>query len=275
MADNQSDLQYLWGVIPIDPSGEQSAWDFFMLHTSVEEARERAQAFFLQACMTTVVFVVFIRNLWHASILVYKKPTSVGSWCCFLPALVGTISGAMDMTLIMPNGLSCRVCNMTYSFGVTLSKPCIAGGGYCFNIAGTCHTLDVLAQSRSVNTAENSCAYEFPSYLPWYRLALDVSINTVFSTIFLNVVIKQYNNMGNKCWKKLHSDGLFYLLCVVLSNISCAFIIAFKLFGGLSEIMFFFDWVITSMLLIHQHEGMREAFYSYNYSSDSNKLHYR
>jgi hypothetical protein len=96
-------------------------------------------------------------------------------------------------------------------------------------------------ESLSRNTENYACITQYPAYLPWFRFVLDVSINLLFSAIFLNVVIQQYRTLGHECWRRLQLDGFVYLLCVVASNILCAFIVALRLLGGFSEAMFLVD----------------------------------
>ncbi|KAI9598079.1 hypothetical protein BDF19DRAFT_420367 [Syncephalis fuscata] len=280
---DSADTQLLWGFIPLDPSGEISIWNFLMEHKDIEDARMRAHSHYVQAFMTVVLLVIFIRNTYYAALLIYTKPRSVASWCCFFQALMGTISGILNMTTGLPGGFSCRICNWVYSLGITISSICVS---LCLLIrayiitnksafllfAGILLIIPLPAtvwifwvKSISKNTVDAACVSIFPSYLPWFRLGLDVSINTVFSAIFLDVVIQQYRTIGNKCWKRLQSDGIIYLLGVTVSNISCALIVAFQFIGGFSEMMFLVDWMVTSTLLIHQHRGMQKAFNTYHH----------
>ncbi|KAI8055036.1 hypothetical protein BDF22DRAFT_675001 [Syncephalis plumigaleata] len=282
---NNGGSELLWGYISLNPSGEQSIWAFLMEHGNLEDARTRAHSHYIQALMSVFILITFVRNIYYATILVYYKPDSVASWCCFLQALTGVISNAFNVATGLPGGPSCRVCNWIYAVGITISSICISvclllrayvitSKSKLLLVVGILLMLPLpatvwilWAKGESMITADAGCITVFPSYLPWFRLILDVSINTLFSVIFLQVVIQQYRNIGSRCWKRLQSDGILYLLCVAGSNISCAIIVAFELLGGFSEMMFLVDWAVTSMLLIHQHTGMRKAFLEYEDSS--------
>ncbi|KAI9591502.1 hypothetical protein BDF19DRAFT_454854 [Syncephalis fuscata] len=285
MSINTTETVLLWNYIPIDPRGESSVWDFLQEHESLADARERVYGNAIQLFMNATMFAVFLRNFWRAFKLVYQKPASIAGWCCLVQAAMGVATQIVNLSTVFPGGATCRTCNWVYSSGITVSSVCVS---ICLLLRAytiTSHNRKLLfvgivlmlplpgtiwifwVESFSLNSADNACTSIFPWYLPWFRLGLDLSINSIFSTVFLRVVIQQYQALGNKCWHKLQSDGILYLLCVILSNVLCAFIVAFKVIGGLSEMMFIYDWLITSCLLIRQHERMRLAFSTYESTS--------
>jgi hypothetical protein len=225
----------------------------------MEDARVRIHSHFLQAIITMPVFVVFLRNFWRAIGLVYYKRDSIASWCCFFQTLIDVISGVVDLATIFSGGLSCRAANWAYSLGIAISSLCVSVCLLMREYIITDRSRWLLAvgillilplpsivwifwvDSPNMNTVDGACLAMFPDYLPWFRLILDISINSLFSIVFLRVVIQQYSTIDNQCWKELQSDGLTYLICMGISNISCALIIAFQLAGGMSEMFFFFD----------------------------------
>jgi hypothetical protein len=256
---NSGNRELFWGYISLNPLGEQSIWDFLMEHKSLEDARIRAHSHYIQALMSVFILATFVRNLYYAVILIFHKPKSTASWCCFLQALTGVISNTLNVATGLPGGPSCRICNWIYALGITISSICVSvclllrayiitSKSKALLVVGVLLMLPLPAtawilwvEGVSMVTSDAGCITVFPSYLPWFRLVLDVSINTLFSAIFLKVVIHQYRNIGSQCWKRLQSDGILYLLCVAGSNISCATIVAFHLFSGFSEMMFLVD----------------------------------
>ncbi|KAI8056556.1 hypothetical protein BDF22DRAFT_666868 [Syncephalis plumigaleata] len=281
MENATSSITLLWWRVPVDPSGETSVWDYLQTYESLDDARRRVYSNDIQVFMNATMFAVFLRNTWRAILLVKHKPASTASWCCLIQAGMGVATQIVNLSTVFPNGATCRTCNWVYSTGITVSSICVSiclllrayvitnrsrllllvGILLMLPLPGTIWIFWVASLSQ--NSPDYACTSIFPWYLPWFRLGLDMSINSVFSIIFLRVIIQQYKKMGNGCWKKLQSDGIIYLCCVVLSNILCALIVAFKIIGGLSEMMFIYDWLITSSLLIRQHEGMRKAFSTY------------
>ncbi|KAI9592987.1 hypothetical protein BDF19DRAFT_450051 [Syncephalis fuscata] len=262
----------LWGFIDLNPKGEVSTWEFLLQHTNREDAQQRAFSCYIQGFINTIFLVVFVRNTWHASKLIYYKHTSSASWCCFLQAFMGLIVEGINVLAILPGAVPCRLTIWMSSLGMVVSSICVS---ICLLI----RAYIIADRSRvllvpSTNTVEFACIVTFPSYFPWYRFVLDITINCIFSIIFLRVIIAQYRKVGSDCWKKLKVDGVVYLFGVVLSNIFCAIVTAFKLAGDLSEMTFLFDWVLTSSLLIHQHASMRRAFDSYGPDTQQKHVHY-
>ncbi|KAI9594716.1 hypothetical protein BDF19DRAFT_93678 [Syncephalis fuscata] len=275
---NNNSTILLWGFIHLDPRGEQSVWDFLLEHTSLEDARNRAHSNFIQTVFNTVFMTIFFRNSWRAFKLIRHRTKSVANWCCFLQAVMGIIMALNAISSIFPGGSRCRINVWVSSFGMAVSSACVSvcllTKAYAvqkksrliliIGILLIIPQLGILWIAWVMTSAQNSvqaaCTAHFPSFAPWYRFVLDIAINILFSIIFLRVVIRQYKALGSKCWKKLKRDGLFYLIGVVFSNMICAIITASSIFGPIGEMMFLLDWMLTSVLLIRQHEGIREAF---------------
>ncbi|KAI9592986.1 hypothetical protein BDF19DRAFT_450050 [Syncephalis fuscata] len=213
---------------------------------------------FKQTLINSVLLVIFTRNLWRAFKLVYHSSTSISSWCCFLQALMGVINSSICILSIFPHGPTCRHSVWSAAFGMGFSSTCPS----TIVVAWLFTTVE--------NTVDEACIVNIPNYYPWLRLSTDLSSNLVLSVLFLRVVIKLYFKMGSKCWERLKSDGFLYTFGVIISNILCAIFTVMQFGGRLSEMMFLCDWLITSVLLIYQHEGMRKAF-----SNHSNKTTFK
>ncbi|KAI9593488.1 hypothetical protein BDF19DRAFT_424392 [Syncephalis fuscata] len=274
-----------------NPLGEISEGDFFMRHTSLGDAKLRAHSCFAQVVVNVILIAVFTQNTWQAAKLVYLKHTSVASWCCILQALLGLATAVVNITTAFPEGLSCRITIWMASVGIVISNICvntclllkayvIADRNRFLLAIGSFITLlnpgivwIVFVDSPVQNTVDSACSVDFPPYFPWFRFVLDISSNSIFSAVFLHVVIKQYRQQGKKCWQKLKSDGLIYLFGVVFSNIFCALLVASQLAGKLGNMFILIDWMLTSFLLIRQHEGMRRAFSEHDGASHYKQIH--
>ncbi|KAI9599514.1 hypothetical protein BDF19DRAFT_428964 [Syncephalis fuscata] len=100
--------------------------------------------------------------------------------------------------------------------------------------------------------ADSGCTIEFPRYVPIFRAIIDIIINILFSAIFLKAVIKQYRAFG--------TDGIFYSIGVIASNIISSLLLVFEIFGPITQMVFLGDWILTSMLLIRQNASLSTAF---------------
>ncbi|RKP09662.1 hypothetical protein THASP1DRAFT_28546 [Thamnocephalis sphaerospora] len=273
-------LPRLAGFIPYHPDGEISVWDFMTRPRSYESARHCVHSNGIQTPINTVLAYVFLRNTWRALCLLHTRKQSWANWSCFIQALVGVITACVNLSSIFPGGTSCRINLWVCSFGITVSAICVdicllvkayAAQNRDRRLIWVCGLLMapqlaviwiVWVESIMLNTEKAACIFLFPAYLPWFRFGLDVAINLLFSAVFLYAVYSQYTRLGRKCWRKLGEGGVVFLFAVVLSNLVCALITATGLFGPLSEMFFLIDWVVTSTLLVRQHESIRSAFVS-------------
>ncbi|RKP04453.1 hypothetical protein THASP1DRAFT_33776 [Thamnocephalis sphaerospora] len=268
----------MWGFVPYHPEGEISVWDFMTRPRTYESARRCLHSNAIQTAINTMLAYIFLRNTWRSVMLLRTRTQSIANWCCLIQALVGVIMACVNLSSIFPGGPPCRINIWVCAFGIMVSGICVS---ICLLIkAYAAQNRDrrlvwaagllmvpqpgiiwiVWASSIMLNTEKSACIILFPAYLPWYRFVLDLSINLLFSAVFLYAVYRQYRLIGNRCWQKLGEGGAVFLFAVVLSNLVCTIITATSAFGPLSEMFFLIDWVATSTLLIHQHESIRSAF---------------
>ncbi|KAI9599406.1 hypothetical protein BDF19DRAFT_428635 [Syncephalis fuscata] len=259
MAIDRATLPKLWGVIPIHPDGEVSVWDFILQYKNAEDAQRHIYSNFLQIHINVFFGLIFARNSWRSLLLIYSNSKSLASWACFIQCFTGVVATLSNLSSNFPGGPRCRVNIWVTSFGLMTSSICISTcllmrayatqnrdkrilyGGILLIIPHFATIYIIWTQSIMLNSPHGSCLVHFPFYYPWLRFFLDVSLNIVFSIIFLKVVYRQYLTHGTACWRQLSSDGLIYLLSVVFANISCAFFTAFSLLGEYSDMSFVFD----------------------------------
>ncbi|KAI9594678.1 hypothetical protein BDF19DRAFT_444510 [Syncephalis fuscata] len=264
MIEHPSQVKLIWGFIHTNSTGEMSLGDFVLLSAGADEVRQKVHSNFIQLLLTTTIFWTFLRNVWHAGRLVWSSHTSVASWCCFLQALMGIYRVWLTNWIyafgLMVSSICVSICLLLRAYVITSHNRVLLILGVAFTLPLPGILWIFWTRSVSTITPNEACITIYPPYLPWIRFMIDMPINSIFSIVFLRVVINQYRAMGNECWQKVKSDGIIYLFGVILSNTICAVVTAFELAGNWSEIFFYLDWITTSTLLTHQHEGMREAF---------------
>ncbi|KAI9599460.1 hypothetical protein BDF19DRAFT_428779 [Syncephalis fuscata] len=268
----------LAGILPLNPQGEISPLDFMAQATDMADARMRAQSNFTQISLNVLMTLVFLRNTWQAIRLVQCQLCNVASWCCLIQAGMGAIFGLCTLSSALSSGPVCRVNGWMGAFGMTVSSVCIS---VCLLVKAYAvqmrdrrllwfASLLLLPQgvtlwaawieSDIVNTVHSACVVYLPAYYPWFRSALEISTNIVFSCIFLSAAVGQYRIFGSQCWRKLSADGLIYLILVIASNIATATLTAFLTFGLLSEMIYLLEWMMTSCLMIRQQERLQIEF---------------
>ncbi|KAI8058227.1 hypothetical protein BDF22DRAFT_664553 [Syncephalis plumigaleata] len=217
------------------------------------------------------------QNTWKAVKLLRSRPANKSYWCCFIQAFYGVIVGMGGIAMMLSSTITCQILIWIVMVGLATSSVCsvvcLLAKAYAVQMRSKrvlwfgimCIPLPTIsvwgfAFSEDVYfTNDGICMINVPNWVSIARSCIDVFINGVFSCIFLRAAIKQYQAFGSNCWSKLKSDGLFYMLCVAVSNVVCAVIIVSQLFGPISETVFFVDWVVVSTLLVHQYQNMRTA----------------
>ncbi|KAI8876773.1 hypothetical protein K501DRAFT_199659 [Backusella circina FSU 941] len=99
------------------------------------------------------------------------------------------------------------------------------------------------------NFTGNCIVIEWPALA---KLGVDIASNAFLSLAFLMVIYRHYKIFGNSLHKTLLSNGVFFSVGVITSNIVTAILISCRVMKGLSADLYAFDWVITSYLLIKQ-----------------------
>ncbi|KAI9599505.1 hypothetical protein BDF19DRAFT_428941 [Syncephalis fuscata] len=275
MSNDPDNWHKVLGIFPINPSGEMSSWQFMTSATNIKDARKRLISNYSQAVLCVLFLVLFIRNTWRSFLLINRRARSIANWCCFIQAAACMFLGFTAVSAILPIGPSCRKNGWIAFVALTISSIavhiCLLSKAYTVRqydrrliwiggillVPWPISLWLCLRYSQAYHTNEDSCVIEYPSYIPWVRFTLDSSINIIFTVVFLRVVLHLYRTIGSKCWQQLSSDGLLYLFGVITSNFITAVITATDMLDGVTEIMFLIDALVTSLLLIRQHERMQ------------------
>ncbi|KAI8053015.1 hypothetical protein BDF22DRAFT_743696 [Syncephalis plumigaleata] len=267
-----------FGLIRLNPLGEISPLDFLEQSTSIDDARTRFSTNGKTAIVGLVIGCVFFSNTWRALRLVYARPSNIPYWCCFLQAFMGILLGLGFLTGLLTSFMTCRRSIWIAASGLTISSICtticllskaymvqmrdkrILWIGIAFISLAFINVWAIMFQCEMTFTVEEACVAHYPTWFPISRGCIDLLINCLFSSVFLRVVIRQYKIFGSKCWDKLKSEGIFYLLCVTTSNLTCAILTMHESLGPLREMLFLADWLVVSTLLVHQNQRMRTVF---------------
>ncbi|KAI8058212.1 hypothetical protein BDF22DRAFT_739615 [Syncephalis plumigaleata] len=257
-----------------------SALDFLAQSADLNEARFRFKGNSIQTFATVIVTYLFFWNTWRSLRLLYINPRSIVNWCCFVQSFWGaarvfiTIANLftskgncsmaiwMSLTGLTASAVCTLICMLSKAYMVQMRDKRILWMGILFIPLVLSSAVIFAFKGAPLMTKQGVCIGVIPSWLPLTRAIVEVSVNGVFSYIFLRAVIQQYRVFGSRCWDKLKSDGIFYLLCVAASSILCAILMATEALGAMSETLFLVDWLVASTLLIHQYQGMRTALHS-------------
>ncbi|RKP06932.1 hypothetical protein THASP1DRAFT_31255 [Thamnocephalis sphaerospora] len=269
---------YYWAGIKMHRSGDRNGFEFLVsdLDDPVE-TRIRFYGIALQLCMNSMIFAIFVRNFYRTMRMLIRSPHNLPSWCCAVQAGAGVIFGIIGLAFALPTTSSCRAAVWFSNISLPISNICVSVVllqkawlahkkdnrllliGALLILPQPVTTYIVWALSPTMVVPHAGCVFHYPNYYPWLKFGIDMPINLVLSVAFLVVVIRQHRVFGSDTWAYLSRDGMIYMFCVILSNFACALIAAAKLANDFSDMFFLVDWVITSTLLIRQHEGVRVA----------------
>ncbi|RKP24333.1 hypothetical protein SYNPS1DRAFT_23576 [Syncephalis pseudoplumigaleata] len=263
------------GLITVHPLGEISPLDFMASTKTMKDARMALRSNFTQGAMNVILICIFLRNTYCALKMLYYRPRGIANWCCFLQAAAGVALGYVSLSALLTSFSTCRHIGWVAAFGLVVSSICV---NICLLIKAYAVQrrskllllLGILLimpngvtiwvawfESPVFNTIDHACIMIFPEFYPIFKASLDIFINVLFSTIFLRVVIGQYRTFGSQCWKRLSSDGMLYLMIVCLSNLLTGIFTTITLLGPMREMVFIVDWVVTSCLLVYQHQQLQ------------------
>ncbi|RKP07608.1 hypothetical protein THASP1DRAFT_24269 [Thamnocephalis sphaerospora] len=270
----EKNATYQWGIA-LHPLGELNALDYITeAQGDIEEMRARNGSLSLQSAFNVICTYLFVRNLFLAVSMLYKRPKMLAGWCCVLQAIAGLVYSISSLAVYLPDGPSCRIALWLVGVGSSISVLCVGtallqkaylvhhrnkwllGFGIFLLLPQPAFTYMVW-NSPGVMSSAGGCLSCYPTYLPWAKLAMDMPINLVFSIAFLMVVYQQYRQFGSAAWKQLVHNGIQTMCLIVFSNIICMFCVAFEVIGIFSEFFFIFDWTITSVLLVHHCTTLR------------------
>ncbi|KAI9599461.1 hypothetical protein BDF19DRAFT_428784 [Syncephalis fuscata] len=246
------------GFITVHPLGEISPLDFMASTTTMKDARMAAHSNFTQGAMNAIIFAIFLRNTYCALKMLYYRPRSIANWCCFLQAGAGVALGVVSLTAVTTSFSTCRHIGWVaaLAYAVQMRSKILLWVGILLILPNGVTIWVAWFESPVFNTVKAACIMIFPHFYPIFKAALDIVLNIIFSTIFLRVVVGQYRVFGSKCWKRLSADGLLYLICVAISNLLTGVFTSIELLGPLREMVFIVDWVLTSCLIVYQHQQL-------------------
>jgi hypothetical protein len=259
MGTNTNFSLILGGLIHLNPLGGISALDFLTQSTDLNDARLRISSNNIQSTISTVAAYIFFINTCKALKCIYPRPSNIIYWCYFIQAFMGVIHGSVAISNHLVSAATCRVAIWMAAIGLTVSSICtiicllikaymvqmrdkrILITGVIFIPLTFVNIWGLIFDGESLYTVEGSCVVHYSSWYPISRGCIEIFINSIFSYVFFRVVIQQYNVFGSKCWSKLKSDSILYLLCVTITNLFCTILTVTRLFGPLTEMLFLVD----------------------------------
>ncbi|KAI8052208.1 hypothetical protein BDF22DRAFT_690538 [Syncephalis plumigaleata] len=265
--------------IPLHPLGELPIVDFVLEDPhDISLIRERMVGIKHQLVFSVVFGYIFAYNATLAIRMVIARPRILSGWLCLIPCITGILWALVIMSAaLLPHGPPCRMAAWCATFGITISTLCnsfiILQKAYLVLLRRQwVMTLGVLFMTPQFSIivivvtlcpitveATAGCAFSYPAFVPWLWILLSTPINTLFSAVFCYIAYKQYTVFGADAWKRLVSDGIRAMCLAVLCNVVCGMVIMFAVSGDFSEMFFFIDWLIISVILTHHCYAMRNA----------------
>ncbi|RKP27048.1 hypothetical protein SYNPS1DRAFT_27288 [Syncephalis pseudoplumigaleata] len=250
-----------------DAVAHMNAFEF--LNAQEQGNSTRPTGIFFQVMLSTVMLVVFLRNIYYAVSLVRKYPRKIAPWCSLSIATTGALFfGGFGLPFAFPGGPSCRTLLFALSIALTLCSMAIsiillerAYLAHCRNryllVIGMLLILlesllfYVLSWMTEAHIAPAyGCHAHFLYYVPVVHFLLTAPANTVLSVAFLIVVYRKYRRYGEKCWRLLVREGTVTMLLVLGSNFLCMICNAFRLFSGNTPILYVIECGLISTVIV-------------------------
>ncbi|KAI9592344.1 hypothetical protein BDF19DRAFT_218782 [Syncephalis fuscata] len=265
--------------VPLHPLGEMPIVDFVLEDpTNITLVRERMVGLKHQLVFGMIFGFLFIRNFNLAIRMVVSRPGIMSGWLCLVPCLTGiTWSVFITSANLYSNGPPCRMAAWCAALGVTISTVCnssimlqkaylvtlrqrwVVVAGIFFILPQLSIIFIVITLCPITVEAKAGCAFSYPTFVPWLWLVISTPINSFFSAIFCYVTYKQYCAFGSDAWRKLTKDGVKTMCLAILCNITCGTVVIISASGDFSEMFFFIDWLLISLLLTNHCYSMRNT----------------
>ncbi|KAI8058247.1 hypothetical protein BDF22DRAFT_739657 [Syncephalis plumigaleata] len=267
----------LWSI-PLHPSGEIWVTNYLLEEPSnIPLIRRRLYSLLIQLLLVIICSCIFMRNLILSLHMIWMRPRTLSSWCCFITSALGVSVGVITGLAVYTPTIGCRFIVWYFTFGVAGATLCnsiivlqnaylvmckqrwIVYVGIPFMLPQVLLTPFMWTSCPVTLSIDGGCTLNYPAYVIWVWFILLIPINTFFSAIFIYVAHRQYCKFGSDAWHHLARNGTQIMVLVVLCNIICALVILFSFGGQLSEMFFPIDWLISSTLLIKHRQNIRKA----------------
>lgn len=266
---------YVLGIA-LHPLGEIDSITFLMQgQGNLEEVRLRCMNIVSPGICPPLAAYLFAHNAVIAAKQLYRQHTLLPA-CCLIQALAGVAYVITQMMYLLSTGATCRHVVWAISFGICVSNICICTVllQKAYIVCDHNRWLLVLGVvlllpqplityyfwvSPSVMLPKYGCTVDYPKFLPWLKLVVDLLINLAFSSIFIAVIYRLLRQLGSAAWKKLVQDGIRTMCAIILSNVVCMLGVAFEVLGPHSDMCFIIDWIIASILLVDHISGRKSV----------------
>ncbi|RKP08426.1 hypothetical protein THASP1DRAFT_29766 [Thamnocephalis sphaerospora] len=257
--------------------GEQPFYTFIASGTLLSDERARWQVVFRHLTLASFIMALFVANLRAALRLIYARPHMLSTRCCLVQAAVGFALSLVAISVIFPEGPSCRTILLATTASIRIGDICISTvllqRAYIAQnrsrwllvfvpviVAAPVYMIYATWASPPVLTIQTSgCVFIYSDYYPWIRFAFQAPMNVVLTAIFIKVAYRRYARLGSMAWGRLVREGIQTGLLLLLISLLCTFAVAFEFFGIYSIVLTVFEWSISSMLLVMHVENTQRA----------------
>lgn len=105
---------------------------------------------------------------------------------------------------------------------------------------------------QPVSKINEMCIIEVNSYLPFSKVIIDITTNTIFSLWFIFIIYNNYKKSSNNFFRALIKDGSLFCIILALSNIIIGFLVKYEVLGIYSVYLYSLDLMLISGLLTNQ-----------------------
>ncbi|KAI8052063.1 hypothetical protein BDF22DRAFT_744276 [Syncephalis plumigaleata] len=257
--------------IPIHPSGELSITDYYMAASGdLLEQRKRLTGMQVEVLVVIFLICLFSRNLIISSKMLIAKPHTLPSWCSFLSSSSGVIMVAIYLLMLLMGNLTCRIAVWGIDVGISASilfnnlillhkaylvlmrRKWILYVGFSLALPQAVYPFIIIYNSFIRIESELGCTANYPPFILWYWVAINIPLNVLFSAIFCHTTYKQYHQYGSDIWKRLTREGIQTMCLALLCNIICIIIVISHVDGANMDLFYIIDWaVVTTILANH------------------------
>ncbi|KAI9592819.1 hypothetical protein BDF19DRAFT_467656 [Syncephalis fuscata] len=237
---------------------------------SIAAIQARSIGVHIQLVICVVLIWAFARNVYRVSSNLLKSNVKLASWCCLASSLSGLISfGIVSILHHLPGGPSCRALIACCTLGMALSNFAINAIllerayivrqrsrwilviGIILNaIQLITYGLIFFVELKYEYRPSVGCYVKFPLYGPYTRFLVDTPPVLVPSIVFIMSIYQQFRRFKSGCWRRLMKNGIITMMLVIISNLLFAVLLITDVLDDLSMVLYPFDWIITSTILV-------------------------
>ncbi|KAI9595000.1 hypothetical protein BDF19DRAFT_88960 [Syncephalis fuscata] len=216
-----------------DTTGDINISEYiWQMHDDKTNLQRRYVNFNYLLVLIVTMAVIFIRNTIGVGIIAIKYPYKLAPWCCFFANISGAIIAVgISTPAFFAHGPSCNTLVWAVvavlPFSSTLINIMLFERAYLafrrslwflllgilfIVIPGPTYFIAARWSSTPRLNERYGCYLDYPQYLAYIRLVVDLPCNIVCSVVFSIVIYRQYKRYRDDCWKHLARNGIITMV---------------------------------------------------------------